>query len=373
MPADAGALPYLVLLQAGFAVPSNVATDAVRSYRTVSPLPSAHFCAAWAVCSLLHFPWACAPQALPGASSCGARTFLCKLRSGCLADSRRDYTGGTVRAACARILPALRGARYVMRSVMSLLLVPAVVYLAFCAYVYATQRSMIYFPTAASSASGAQIIPLESSGETLRIVAITRSGPRALIYFGGNAEDVAANVDTLSLALPEYSLYLVNYRGYGGSTGKPTEAGLFADALAIYDHVRMRHPQTSVLGRSLGSGVAVYLASQRPVDRLVLVTPFDSLLNVARTHFRILPSGLLLKDRYESASRAPAIAAPVLTVIAEHDEIIPRARSQALVEAFRPEQVRVTVIDGAQHNTLDAAPQYLASVRAFLAERPAGR
>ena len=260
-----------------------------------------------------------------------------------------------------------------MRSVMSLLLVPAVVYLAFCAYVYATQRSMIYFPTAASSASGAQIIPLESSGETLRIVAITRSGPRALIYFGGNAEDVAANVDTLSLALPEYSLYLVNYRGYGGSTGKPTEAGLFADALAIYDHVRMRHPQTSVLGRSLGSGVAVYLASQRPVDRLVLVTPFDSLLNVARTHFRILPSGLLLKDRYESASRAPAIAAPVLTVIAEHDEIIPRARSQALVEAFRPEQVRVTVIDGAQHNTLDAAPQYLASVRAFLAERPAGR
>lgn len=259
-----------------------------------------------------------------------------------------------------------------MRSVMSLLLVPAVVYLAFCAYVYATQRSMIYFPTAASSASGAQVMPLESSGETLRIVTITRPGPRALIYFGGNAEDVAANVETLSRALPEHSLYLVNYRGYGGSTGKPTEAGLFSDALAIYDHVRTRHLQTSVLGRSLGSGVAVYLASQRPVDRLVLVTPFDSLLNVARTHFRILPAGLLLKDRYESASRASAITAPVLTVIAGHDEIIPRARSQALVEAFRPEQIRVTVIDSAQHNTLDAAPEYLASVRAFLAERPVG-
>ena len=78
LPAEAGVLPYLVLLQAGFAVPSNVATDAVRSYRTVSPLPSAHCCAAWAVCFLLHFPWARAPQALPGASSCGARTFLCK-------------------------------------------------------------------------------------------------------------------------------------------------------------------------------------------------------------------------------------------------------------------------------------------------------
>ena len=69
--------PYLVLLQVGFAVPSSVATDAVRSYRTLSPLPSPHCCGAWAVCSLLHFPWARAPQALPGTLPCGARTFLC--------------------------------------------------------------------------------------------------------------------------------------------------------------------------------------------------------------------------------------------------------------------------------------------------------
>ena len=69
--------PYLVLLQVGFAVPPNVATGAVRSYRTLSPLPSPHCCGAWAVCSLLHCPWARAPQALPGTLPCGARTFLC--------------------------------------------------------------------------------------------------------------------------------------------------------------------------------------------------------------------------------------------------------------------------------------------------------
>ena len=69
--------PYLVLLQVGFAVPPSVATGAVRSYRTLSPLPSPHRCGAWAVCSLLHFPWARAPQALPGTLPCGARTFLC--------------------------------------------------------------------------------------------------------------------------------------------------------------------------------------------------------------------------------------------------------------------------------------------------------
>ena len=71
--------PYLVLLQVGFAVPPNVATGAVRSYRTLSPLPSPHCCGAWAVCSLLHFPWARAPQALPGTLPCGARTFLCSV------------------------------------------------------------------------------------------------------------------------------------------------------------------------------------------------------------------------------------------------------------------------------------------------------
>ena len=88
--------PYLVLLQVGFAVPPNVATGAVRSYRTLSPLPSLHRCSAWAVCSLLHFPWARAPQALPGIPPCGARTFLREqdAHGDCLADSRRHYTGG---------------------------------------------------------------------------------------------------------------------------------------------------------------------------------------------------------------------------------------------------------------------------------------
>jgi len=103
------ALPYLVLLQVGFAVPPSVATGAVRSYRTLSPLPATARCsrhlgrtfvrpapsqraATSAVCFLLHFPWARAPQALPGTSPCGARTFLCKIRSGCLADSRVNDT-----------------------------------------------------------------------------------------------------------------------------------------------------------------------------------------------------------------------------------------------------------------------------------------
>jgi hypothetical protein len=126
------------------------------------------------------------------------------------------------------------------------------------------------------------------------------------------------------------------------------------------------------MGRSLGSGVAVQLAAARPVERLVLVTPYDSLVNVAREYFRWLPVGLLMRDRYESARRASQVSAPVLVVIAGDDEIIPRKRSDAIAAAFAPGQARVVVVPGVGHNTLDLSPKYLMSVRTFLSEAPAG-
>ena len=211
-------------------------------------------------------------------------------------------------------------------------------------WLYATQRSQIYFPTPETEHPDAQALWIESAGERLKVWAVERPGPRALLYFGGNADDVAGHIESFIAAFPNHSLYLVNYRGYGGSTGQPSEAALFADALATYDRVRAEHSEISVMGRSLGSGVAVYLASERPVDWLVLVTAFDSLVNVARAHFRWLPVGLLMRDRYESASRARAVAAPVLVVIAADDEIVPRACSEALTQAFAPGQVQVKVV-----------------------------
>jgi pimeloyl-ACP methyl ester carboxylesterase len=257
-----------------------------------------------------------------------------------------------------------------MRTVVSFLITVAVAYLALCAWLYAIQRSQIYFPTAETHYPSAQSVRLESQGERLKVWVVPRGGSQALVYFGGNAEDVAGNIDVFSEAFPEHSLYLVNYRGYGGSSGRPSESGLFADALAVYEHVRARHSAIAVMGRSLGSGVAVYLASQRPVARLVLVTAFDSLVNVAREHFRWLPVGLLLRDRYDSTSRARAVTAPVLVVVAGEDEIIPRVRSEALAAAFAPGQAQVRVMPYVTHNALDLAPGYLGAVRSFLEERP---
>lgn len=253
-----------------------------------------------------------------------------------------------------------------MRAFLSLLALAALAYLGLVVWAYATQRAQMYFPVPESRHPGAEVLWLENKAVRIKVWHVARPGSRALIYFGGNAEDVSGNIESFATAFPEHSLFLVNYRGYGGSTGRPSEAGLNADALAVFDHVQRAHAEIAVMGRSLGSGVAVALASKRPVHRLVLVTPFDSLLNVARDHMGWLPVGLLLKDRYDSAGLASGVEAPVLIVIAAEDEIILRPRSEALAAAFAPGQARSAIVERATHNTLDLSPEYLGIVHDFL-------
>jgi uncharacterized protein len=252
-----------------------------------------------------------------------------------------------------------------VRALTLLLLVPAALYAGLCLLLFVTQRSQIYFPVPESAVAGATALRLDMDGARIKVWAVERPGPAALVYFGGNAEDVGASIGEFAGRLPGHSLYFVNYRGYGGSTGEPSERALVADAIALYDRLRARHTDISVLGRSLGSGVAVRLASEREVRRLVLVTPYDSLVNVARAHFRWIPVALLMRDRFDSAGRAGAIASEVLVVVAEADEIIPRARSDALVDALGA-RARVVVLEGAGHNDVGLDPRYLDGVVAFL-------
>jgi len=239
------------------------------------------------------------------------------------------------------------------KTMLSTLSAVALMYAGVCALMFVLQRSLLYFPVPGAQPPGAERIDLPSGDATLRLWSRPAPGAQALVYFGGNAEDVAMNFAPFAAALPRHALYLVNYRGYGGSTGSPSEPALFTDALAVYDYVRARHPDVAVVGRSLGSGVAVHLARERPVGRLVLVTPYDSIENVAAGHYRFLPVRLLLKDRFDSASRIADVRAKTLVVIAEHDEIIPRPRSDALVAKFPAGQVRVDVVRGATHNALE--------------------
>jgi len=188
-----------------------------------------------------------------------------------------------------------------------------------------------------------------------------------LIYFGGNAEEVS----WLAASAGRYagwSLLLVNYRGYGRSEGKPGEAALFADALRIYDYAQRRASggRVALMGRSLGSGVAVYLASRRPVAGVILVSPYDSVQSVAQGVYPYLPIGLMLKHRFDSFARAPRIRAPMLCLVASADRVIPRSHSERLFAAWGgPRQWRE--IAPAEHDSIADAADYWRAIAAFLA------
>jgi len=240
----------------------------------------------------------------------------------------------------------------------------ALLYLVLCAALYLFQRSLLYFPQPARGT--ASWMELSVPGARLQVSLQERSGSQAVLYFGGNAEDVSFSLAELAATFSEQSVYALHYRGYGRSTGQPTETALQADALALFDHVARQRADITVVGRSLGSGLAVSLAAQRTVSRLVLVAPYDSIEAVAAQHYPLFPVRWLIHDRFDAAALAPRVRAATTVIVAERDEVIPRARTDALVSRFAPGVVRLVVVPGAGHNTLDGRPGYDAA----LAGRP---
>ena len=229
-------------------------------------------------------------------------------------------------------------------------------------YVY--QRTFLYFPSQNFDHSFERF-SLSNEGETLNIIVLNKGNTKALIYFGGNAEAVVGIADEFATHFPNTTIFLINYRSYGGSSGMPTETGNFSDALAIYDHIKKDHSQISVAGRSLGSGVATYLAANRPIENAALITPYDSILNIAKANYSLFPVSLLLKDRYDSVSRAKAVTAKVLVLAAEHDVVIPMFNTQKLVDAFKEDQVELKVIKNTGHNDVSSNAEYFKALREF--------
>ena len=260
---------------------------------------------------------------------------------------------------------------------LSVLTVVLLLYLAACVLLYLNQRSFIYFPT---PQTGHPQVPLpvldlriSNDGEALQVWQLNPGRATAILYFGGNAENVVANLPEFARLFPEHTVYLVSYRGYGGSTGSPSEAALVSDAQAIYDHVSPSHDSIHAIGRSLGSGVAVSLASGREIERLVLVTPYDSIATIAAGAMPLFPVRLLLQDRFDSASRVGKLRNPTLLVMAEHDRVIPRGSSQALLAQFPRDLARAVVVPGTDHNDIGLSVVYQETLARFLAiERPAG-
>ena len=192
-----------------------------------------------------------------------------------------------------------------------------------------------------------------------------------IFYFGGNAEEVSWMIEETGNA-PGFSWLLVDYRGYGLSEGAPGEAALVSDAIEWFD-LATKLPGVDLdrriaFGRSIGSGVAVALAAQRPVAQVILVTPYDSLAAVAKRYYWYLPVDLLLRHRFDSIALAPALKQPLLCLIATRDEVIPPAHGERLFEAWGGPKRKV-LLQEAGHNTTDAHPLFWTSVREFLTQQ----
>jgi len=238
----------------------------------------------------------------------------------------------------------------------AILLFGLIIYLGIGLFLYLLQRSLIYFPAAETSAN-LNVRVFQSEGQDIKVTLLNEGRERALIYFGGNAENVDYNFRDFSQRFAGYTVYLVKYRGYSGSSGTPSEKAIYSDALHIYDEITRHHETIAVIGRSLGSGVATYLAAKRDVSKLALITPFDSIQNVAQSQFPIYPMAILLKDKYDSFGRAKHIQAETLVVAAELDDVIKMPRTERLLEGFTSD-VAFHVIKSAGHNDISNYPEY---------------
>ncbi|MGB5080591.1 MAG: alpha/beta fold hydrolase [Burkholderiales bacterium] len=237
------------------------------------------------------------------------------------------------------------------------------------------QERMLFFPRPVESRPAPrpdleEVTVVATDGARLRgwMVKGKETPSPLVIYFGGNAEEVSW-IAGLSERFAGWSLLLLNFRGYGDSEGKPGEKAFLEDALSIHDYASKRADVDAArivaMGRSLGSGVAVHLASHRPLRGVILVSPYDSIVEVAKRHYPYLPVSLLLRHRFDSLALAPEIEAPLLCLAATHDRIIPPVHSRALFEAWRGEKTW-RELPRSDHDSIAGEPEYWRSIADFL-------
>ena len=176
-----------------------------------------------------------------------------------------------------------------------------------------------------------------------------------IIYFGGNADDATRFLFYVE-KLNDFNIVIFNYRGYLQSSGKPSEANLFNDALKIYDKFA-HNSRVIVIGRSLGSGVAVYLASKREVLGVVLITPYDSIASLAKEKYPFLPINLILKNRFESLKYIEKVKSPIAIIEVKNDTTIPNSHTLRLVKKIK-NLSKVVVLDKTTHADVLSHPKF---------------
>jgi uncharacterized protein len=269
----------------------------------------------------------------------------------------------------------------IMLVMRKIIIIVAVVYIAASAILYVFQDRLIFFRQTLTRERLQYIQDRFPGSEEVSIMTPDSielrgwllhgksEGPSPLlIYFGGNAEEVSWMME-FGNRIHGWSFLLVNYRGYGMSGGKPGEKDMLSDALLLYDTFSTRNEidekNIVVMGRSLGTAVAVYLSANRPVAGTVLVSPYASIEELAQSNFPAFPVRLLLKHRFNVLPLASGIENPMLAIIASDDTIIPVIHSRRLYDEWKGEK-SLREIPDSDHNTLILNALYWEYISRFL-------
>jgi uncharacterized protein len=249
-------------------------------------------------------------------------------------------------------------------------------YLSLCAYMFAVQRSMLFRPDVTDVRAAVSALPraeavVLSTADGVQLNAWwtpPADGKPVYLYLHGNGANLTRRTGRFARMTEDGSgLLAVSWRGYGGSAGSPSETGLRLDGAAAYDWLAARIPSDRIIlfGESLGTGIAVWLASERPARLLALDSPYASILALGERLFPWLPVALLSRDPLRSIELAPRVRMPVVAQHCREDWIIPLSEAERLMAAF-PARPDFAVIERRCH-VPDVTSSLLPRIRQALA------
>jgi alpha/beta superfamily hydrolase len=257
-----------------------------------------------------------------------------------------------------------------------------VLYTTVCALLYFNQDDLLFHPQPNTPKEVTEILNKYPEFDTLSFV--MKDGNRTcgyiskdtikeklplVLYFGGNAEEVSHLADSKKY-FPNTIMVLMNYRSFGLSQGKISEQTMFSDALEVYDKL-ISNPEVDannviIIGRSIGTGVATYVSSQRKTSATVLITPYENMIDVAFEKYPFVPISSLIKHRFESDAYAPSISSPMLALISKNDQVIPKHHAYKLVEAWKGKTETLEVND--DHNSIMNNEEVWKKIEGFVNE-----
>ncbi len=261
-----------------------------------------------------------------------------------------------------------------MKMMTTIVLIIITIYLLICFVLYFLQEKLIFFPPVAQESTyqkykNNEIFYLKNKQKTLGWKINNSEGfDKTILYFGGNAEDVIYfNEEAKQYRVKQ--LITFNYPGYGKSIGTPSQENLYKSALNSYDWIIKKYGLNSqdiiVVGRSLGSSVATYLAANRNVSGLILITPFDSIKSIAQKNYKFVPVSLLMKHPFPTVEYIKKVKIPVLILAAQKDELIPSENLKKLMKQTN-NNTKLIEYKNSGHNTIQNDLNYYVDINRFI-------